>query len=63
MYPGQAAASAEENEVGDEVTSDSADEEDRLCQFLDGRDNAGVMTMPVSQNELGQGICQGGDIV
>ena len=60
MYPGQAIASAEDDEVGDEVASDSTDEGDRLCHFFDDPDNAGVMTMPLPQNELGQGICQGG---
>ena len=60
MYPGQASASTEEDEVGDEVTSDSAYEGDRLCQFFDDRDNAGVINLPLPQNELGQGICEVG---
>lgn len=62
MYPGQAAALAEENEVGDEVTSDSADEGDNLCNFFDDHDNASVMALPLPRTELGEDM-QGGDIV
>ena len=53
MYPGQASASAEEDKVGDEVTTDSANEGDSLCQFFDDCDNAGVMNLPLPLNELG----------
>ena len=46
MYPGLASALAAQDEAGDEVTSDSADEGDKLCQFFDGHDNTEVMNMP-----------------
>ena len=53
MYPGQASALAEEDKVGDEVTTDSANEGDRLCQFFDDCYNAAVMKSPLPLNELG----------
>ena len=47
MYPGLASALAAQDEFGDEVTSDSADKGDKLCQFFDGHDNSEVMNLPV----------------
>ena len=40
------AALATQDEVGDEVTSNSADERDKLCRFFDGHDNTAVMNLP-----------------
>ena len=56
MYPGQASASAEEDKVGDEVTTDSANEGDSLCQFFDDSDNADVGNLPLPLNEIGLDI-------
>jgi len=56
MYPGQASASAEEDQVGDEVTTDSANEGDSLCQFFDDCNNADVGNLPLPLNEVGLGI-------
>ena len=53
MYPGQASASAEKDKVGDEVTTESANEGDSLCQFFDDCDNADVGNLPLPLNELG----------
>ena len=50
MYPGQASASAEEDEVSKEVTSDSPNEGDILSQW-DSYDNTEVTNLPIPQNE------------
>ena len=51
-YPGQASASAEEDEVRDEVTSDSPNEGDNLSQWFDGYDNTEVMNLPILNLEI-----------
>ena len=51
MFSGQASASAEKNEVSDEVTSDSPNEGDNLSQWFDGYDNTEVMNLPLPRNE------------
>ena len=56
MYPDQASASSEEDQVGDEVATDSANEGDSLCQFFDDCDNAAVGNLPLPLNEIGLGI-------
>ena len=38
MYSGIVSALAAQDKIHDEVTSDSADEGDQLCQFFDGHD-------------------------
>ena len=55
MYPGLAPALVAQDEVGGEVTSDSADEGDNLCRFFDGDDDTEVMNLPLPRNELGKG--------
>ena len=46
MYPGQASALVEEDEVGDKVTSDFSNEVDNLSQFFNGHDNTEVINLP-----------------
>ena len=50
MYPGQASALAEQDEVVDEVGAedilDSISEGDHLSRFFDGHDNSAVLALP-----------------
>ena len=46
MYPGQAPALVEEDEVGDKVTSDFSNEGDNLSHFLNGHGNTEVINLP-----------------
>ena len=46
MYLGLAPALTAQDKIGDEVTSDSADEGDKLCLLFYGHDNTEVMDLP-----------------
>ena len=46
MYLGLAPALTAHDKIGDEVTSDSADEGDKLCLLFYGHDNTEVMDLP-----------------
>ena len=59
MYSGLASALAVQDEVGDEVTSDSADEGDKPCRFFDSHDNTGVMNLPEPRVQYLETVCVG----